>query len=412
MIPYSILAGKMNMEDGKEIEFGILELGPDFFSFRTGKRVICKNEEIKGISLFFSTFPGNKYKTVTLMDYSICREAEEEFYDIYRLSTEDESFRAESCRLSKLYLDYVKNRLSLSDGDLSGYYTDYPAEGDDFFYESMEASVAGFFSEVESTYNAQAWESLDCHMLKLYYALENEAALATFIEQQERYRSKTIDELCKLKHPVSTLPMGGVLIGNPYCPNLFPDIGKLSAASKVCRKNGWKVHLVLAPIPESRLDEAVNYIEKVIEAVRYLNGFSVNDAGIYYYITERHPDINVESGVLMNKGYRDPRAKYIRLDEADNLMKTGKTVYGPLFQTNTATFCTLHALVNRQDRGNNKRVGECMHLCDSCFLMYPKHLNTIGRYNSIFGFNASLFSSPDILRDCLENGVERLVINL
>ena len=43
--------------------------------------------------------------------------------------------------------------------------------------------------------------------------------------------------------------------------------------------------------------------------------------------------------------------------------------------------------------------------------MYPKHLKLVGRYNSLFGYDAKILEDPAILEYYLNQGITQLVMN-
>ena len=43
---------------------------------------------------------------------------------------------------------------------------------------------------------------------------------------------------------------------------------------------------------------------------------------------------------------------------------------------------------------------------------YPKHLKMVGRYNSLFGYDEKILWDEKQLRDYLEQGIDRIVVNV
>ena len=84
----------------------------------------------------------------------------------------------------------------------------------------------------------------------------------------------------------------------------------------------------------------------------------------------------------------------------------------PFFQTNTSQYCTLYAVCRYGDRGKQKLPENCPNYCDKKVFLYPKHLKMVGRYNSLFGYDEKILWDEKQLRDYLEQGIDRIVVNV
>lgn len=84
----------------------------------------------------------------------------------------------------------------------------------------------------------------------------------------------------------------------------------------------------------------------------------------------------------------------------------------PFFQTNTSQYCTLYAVCRYGDRGKQKLPENCLNYCDKKVFLYPKHLKMVGRYNSLFGYDEKILWDEKQLRDYLEQGIDRIVVNV
>lgn len=395
-----------------EKEFGVLELGPDFFTFRLSRKYEGKASDIKSLTLYFYSFEKEEYKEVSLNNFSVCMEDGKTFYINFRVEVNDPVFKLESGKLSRSYLDYIDNKLTLTDDELAGTYTKYPVGADNCFYKDREDSYRGFFEKALKQYDAKAWEAADLIKVKLYYEISNEKALKKMLESgPEEYRSEFMLELCKLNHPISEVQASGFIFGNSYCPNMMPEEEILYKAAKQCFSAGVEVFIAIPPVPESSLKHILEYTDRVVSNIPNLSGLLVNDMGMYDYLSNKYHSVRTETGILLHKGYRDVRNKYL-FNESDNLMKTDRFIFGPLYQTNTSSFCTLHALASGKRRGDGERIIRCERYCEDYSLVYPKHMDAIGLHNSLFGFETSFLSKPDILIKLMGKGKERLVINL
>lgn len=84
----------------------------------------------------------------------------------------------------------------------------------------------------------------------------------------------------------------------------------------------------------------------------------------------------------------------------------------PFFQTNTSQYCTLYASCRYGDRGKQKLPENCPKYCEKKVFLYPKHLKMVGRYNSLFGYDEKILWDGKQLKDYLEQGIDRIVVNI
>ena len=84
----------------------------------------------------------------------------------------------------------------------------------------------------------------------------------------------------------------------------------------------------------------------------------------------------------------------------------------PFFQTNTSQYCTLYAVCRYGDREKQKLPENCPKYCEQKVFLYPKHLKMVGRYNSLFGYDEKILWDEKQLQDYLEQGIDRIVVNV
>ena len=80
------------------------------------------------------------------------------------------------------------------------------------------------------------------------------------------------------------------------------------------------------------------------------------------------------------------------------------------YQTNTSQYCPLGAVCETGERGRQKLAKKCPGYCTEYALLYPEHLHMIGRYNSLFGIDMRILKEEEILKNYIQNGVDRVVI--
>ena len=83
----------------------------------------------------------------------------------------------------------------------------------------------------------------------------------------------------------------------------------------------------------------------------------------------------------------------------------------PFYVTNTSQYCPLYAMCKYQDRGKQELVMNCPKYCKDYVFSYPKHLKMVGRYNSLFAFDDSLFKEKSKLQYYINSGIDRIVVN-
>lgn len=513
MIPFAILGGQVNTEKGAGLEIRVLELSADYFTFRLPCGWQEKNGRITQIELSFYLQEKGKYRmlklnaeqvnksnsdvisendliqqsvkktTDTILDqlqassgdydsFLLEKEEQDEFYEVFRAEVDAARYCMLAKKLSAEYLEYIEDRLTLSDSELSHKRTGYPAESDDDFATDLTEQRKIWATETKEKTDQKSWELVSHAItegrLSLGIALENKVLLENYLSRPitefvtEYWRENFYED-----HPLAQMPVNTLYVGNPYCIRLFPETDLILAVLRKAEKEGLQVKLVLAPVPESEIEEVCQRVIEIEEAYRRENEISgkrqaenmqencpertaisqksgvkqgmdldetiswvANDVGMLRFLQEYG---NAEPGVLMEKRRRDPRLGYLgtvssdgkrdcpaeneentvrKYAEFDNLMISGTTVFAPFYQTNTATFCTLFACMQNSSRGKQERVKRCPEYCMQNGFLYPKHLHMIGRYNSLFGFHSAFMESGEVLLQLLADGIESVVIDL
>lgn len=373
MIPFAILQGKIEYKSGKSLEIRVLELASDYVTFRVPLNSFLK-EVIDSVSFSFYIRNKNEYETVSLVDFEISMIKEEKYAQYYMLKTSDKRFEELSDILSKEYLEYVDLKINYSDSFMTRVMTGgkYPENEEEYLMDRGEGLAKSWISE--------AWLISKRNPNQKIFVYEDSLLLGK-------------------------APVDGVVFGNAFCPARFPKIDVLLGKIEDAYVNRLEVMIEVPPVNETVLNEFMEKAEKLVSSFSNLI-LQFNDLGMYEWALKRFDDINtlkIEKGVLLYKSRRDPRSKYLDYSEADNLMLSEKTVFGPWYQTNTGTFCTLNALVIKGDRGKQERVIKCPKYCKNYHLSYPSHLEMVGEGNSLFGFNKDFYH---------HDHAERVVINI
>lgn len=499
MIPFAILAGRITTETENELEIRILELAPDFFTFRLPVDWQKRNGKIEHISLSFYQRDCVAYCTVVLQEkhietetcsdedsdsYAKCsilglqREAVDSFSETWRVETESEIYRNAVYQLTREYVSYIEDKTLLEDWELANKMTSYPAEKETLFSKDYQSWLNGIREKIVDEYDEQSWKwtekfalnylmfdkdengtienglsarilsntDFENQDLTACISLENEKQIHDFLKKmrdefwtdywKEIMDKDNTDSGRTIYHPLQTIPITEILLGNSYCLNLLPKAELVKAVLHKAAKYEMTVTLVLAPVPESGFVEVMKFVDEIellveemqkkrvsMERTDELKAYAiaaqadhkfikwqVNDYGMYEALQKR---VSTEKGVLLQKTKRDPRRKYRNEDnESDkNLMRIGDRVFLPFYQTNTATFCTLYAAVCEGERGKQLRVQECPKYCkEHCFL-YPEHLDMVGRYNSLFGVCIESLADGSVLENLVEKGIKKIILN-
>ena len=207
-----------------------------------------------------------------------------------------------------------------------------------------------------------------------------------------------------------------------------------------------KITLVFSYIREYMLDyitELLDEINRWCEEKRQSVEIVVNDWGMASLVKKSRRNLIPSLGILLNKRRKDPRIPFKKGEQKwfeRNSLNAGfyrnflEREYGiqrfewescgyeqqiplgknslhiPFYQTNTSQYCPLGAVCETGERGRQKLAKKCPGYCAEYALLYPEHLHMIGRYNSLFGIDMRILKEEEILKNYIQNGVDRVVI--
>ncbi len=455
MIPHSLLFGYIYTNDLTKVEIRVLELAPDFFTFRLP---LGYDEEHGGIKLISLSFLAEN-KDCNIYDFKTEKE-ECEYWTEYvcRVNSADYSECAQV--LTKDYLGYIAARNGSDLEEFSNTRSSYPLNENNSYAENLSRQFEIWRNEIEKNTDFDAWDELlsGDTQPEICLALEDEEAIAKYLKNTESFQttdyetveyqntdylkndklinsSGYISQDCSNQsgskymkelpgnHPLRQAKIKRVYVGNPYCFCMRPDVDVLKRMFICLRECGMGMTLVLPPISQSHYKAAAEYLEDVIDM--YLQTFvdisfeiSLNDYGMLALARNMVEEKTIGTGIKIDKGIllypfkRDPRKKYMDGYSSSNLMRTSDTVFAPFYQTNTGTFCTLKAAADK-NRGAGRRMVECDKECLQKTVLYPLHLNMIGKYNCLLGFDVDFMKNPRELIEDIESGkcIRRLVLN-
>ena len=235
-------------------------------------------------------------------------------------------------------------------------------------------------------------------------------------------------------------------IGNQFCHLLFPERKLLFEIIEKAAAEQVEITLVFSYIREYMLDyitELLDEINRWCEEKRQSVEIVVNDWGMASLVKKSRRNLIPSLGILLNKRRKDPRIPFKKGEQKwfeRNSLNAGfyrnflEREYGiqrfewescgyeqqippgknslhiPFYQTNTSQYCPLGAVCETGERGRQKLAKKCPGYCTEYALLYPEHLHMIGRYNSLFGIDMRILKEEEILKNYIQNGVDRVVI--
>ena len=91
-----------------------------------------------------------------------------------------------------------------------------------------------------------------------------------------------------------------------------------------------------------------------------------------------------------------------------NEIPNGKhTLHFPFYQTNTASNCLIYANCKNKSVIKQEYPEHCPHYCSEFYFSFPKHLDVIGKNNSLFVFDKNIFLEQEVVDKYVESGIDR-----
>lgn len=441
MLPYGLLRAVMQESPGNRKEIQITEMAEEGFCFRTA-RAICSPQKLE---VCFYDMERAEYGTVVITEFEICREKEEDFFTQFLVWMEQEEYRRQVQKLVRQYSKYIRLKLE-DDGELESELTGYPSELDGEHCSSLEEQ-------------RQYWFAEKAGRAEINMEIPEHTEFAIELDCPERYAAYLQKSLPEFYHDYlrkNYLRGSGlearipdrIYIGNQFCHLLFPEEELLFAMLEKAKKEFTAVTLSFTYVRETLLEDIFALLRKIdhwcgkneleMECV-------VNDWGMADFIRKETKHLLPCLGTLLNKRKKDPRINYKKgerdlysqnsfnadfyqefLRESFGIERAewescgymqdipaGKnSLHFPFYQTNTSQYCPLYAVQKEGDRGRQKLADKCPQYCKNAAFLYPKHLNMIGRYNSLFALDRDFLEDAEQLKRYTDSNIDRLVLNL
>ena len=441
MIPFGLLSGFCS---GEEIR--ITELSEEGFSFRVPEKI----EQNAELVIYFFDFVKDGYHKVRLSEEERCMEMAEKmpFFYSYTVWTNKNEYREQVKRLIVDYDRYISLKLTGDDAYLSEKMVNYPAELDDQFLDDFTEQKKEWFCLDEKVQAQQKWSMETLPEFELAITIDRPELYEAFLKKDWTVFCKDYwkDNFLQ-NHPFSRKPITRIYLGNQFCHNLFPEKGQLFRMLEKAAVEKVAVTLAFSYIRNSLLEETEVLLQELNQWCKNEMEIIVNDWAMPSLL-EKKQHLKPVLGILLNKRRKDVRLPYKqgyenRVDSlAENNLNCGfyqdylKSRYNierfefescgytvaipkgchslhlPFFQTNTSQYCTLYAACKYGDRGRQQLPENCPHFCDRKVFLYPKHLNMVGRYNSLFGYDDRILWDENQIKNYLEHGIDRVVMNL
>lgn len=444
MIPFGLLAGFMG-----EKEIRITELAEEGFRFRLpGKTERKKSENSTIFKVCCYDMESAEYQETVIQQYEIIESAVSEFYTEYIVFTEQETYRNAVRKLTGQYSRYIRLKLEDDDSELAGALTGYPAELDEQYADNLAEQYAeGFAGQYTDSFTEQYRESF------------TNAELALEIDRPQLYKKYLRTDLQTFSGECTEWRLFSgnfrsketpdrLYIGNQFCHLLFPDRTSLFAMMEKARRESAEITIVFSYLRQFMLESTEKLLAEIycwcrvnktpVEVV-------INDWAMADMVKQKKDWLTPSLGTLLNKRKKDPRFAWKKGNKewymqnnlnADFYRDYLETKFGikqyeweacgypqifpegnvknslhlPFYQTNTSQYCTLYAVCTTGNRGTQKLIKNCPGYCEKYVFLYPKHLNMMGRYNSLFGTDTELLFSPAKTKKYFRAGINRFVV--
>lgn len=471
MLPFAVAAAYLYAYDCRH-EVRIVELEEDILVLRLAEKIDHLKQLDLEVLLYqadTSDYWKKKYKNIALDEGETT-----DFGFLYVFEPKDPIFSKKVSDLWRVYDRYAYLKLEASDSELSEEFIHYPAMKDEIFPDHFQEQQAAWYQEAMKSVQEHNMNSIkNAKIEKKSSALRAEyCQLALELDQEQMYeefRQLSAADFCQkqfekkqlLQHPLASEPLKRIYIGNCFCSNLFPKESILFPILQKAKAENLQITLVFPCMPQHKVEETKELIRKLYQwcnTEKETIEIEINDWGMLELLKQRGDCMVPILGRLLNKIRKDPRRKYL-----ENIYKHGENAFSadsrgkfleknalsasfyrdylekaygirryeweaggagidvpegehslhiPYFQTNTSQYCPLYAACVEGDRGKQQVPEKCPGFCKEWAFLYPEHLQMVGKYNSLFGYDEKSLGDMEYLADFLKRGFDRIVVNL
>lgn len=460
MIPFGLLAGFYG-----EKEIRITKLAEEGFCFRTASEIPELREKLR---LCFYNMKENRYQEVTVLPETWKVEEQADFFTGYAVTVQQEDYCQAVRRLFWQYDRYICLKLEEDDSSLAEQMTGYPVGGDEIFADSFQEQMEEWFGgEIgKSETSLERWQAEPEFALEL----DHPHAYTQFLNQkQDAFLKDYQNHYPAFRDWLQGRKTDRIYIGNAFCHLLFPEQELLFALLEKAKKESLQVTLTFSYVREYQLEQTEKLLRKLQQWCRNQNTkleIEINDWAMADMLKCGFPDLIPCYGRMLNKRKKDPRMAYkkgktellkqnhlnadfyreylerefgihrfewescgyeqqfpekmIAEKTADfaEKMTAENHLHLPFYQTNTSQYCTLYAGSTYGDRNRQQLLTSCDKRCEWQAYLYPRHLNMVGRGNSLFGKDSEILKKAGIVpydsektgEFCSRNHIERFVL--
>lgn len=473
MLPFAILSGEIKARAEVIEEVRITEIAQEGLTFRTANTIedIADGKSELVVCLHFYNFEISDYEDILfeLRTDLMQLYASDEYsytYIIYLSGIEisEEIRREYSRKVSRLFLEYSRYiRLKLEEESyfMSEGLVGYPGEEDYIFETELDKVQLDIKNEVaerllnntcRSQYETEILKNIKNGTFKIALALEEPQDWKDYIEKDiEGFLAGFCKEIVPAGHIFTKVKPERIYVGNQFCMHLMPDAEELELILKKAEQQKIKVTVCTSFYRE----EQSQYMLQLVRTIDKLAGQDnievvANDWGLLEMIAKEAGHIEPVFGILLNRWRKDSRYVYAKAyDRYSELLRHNNleckeyreylkerfdvtrfevesvpqerclvgnknSLHIPTYQTNTSHYCPLLAKLNTGDRGKQRCTDNCgSHnaVCLERNFAYPTHLKMTGRWNSIFGYDASILYNAEKVKWYAGQGVDRLVLH-
>lgn len=401
-------------------------------------------------------FNTHKYAHFNFMQCKIIERQHKSFSHVYTaeigyIPPEETNEYREVMEKLELYFNmkeqYGVFRKVIANGFLNDKFQSYPFNKDELFCSNMAEQENEWYGSIDTNISHEEFVQAVSNV-ELAFNINSSALYKQFDKMEiSEAIAENIDKYDLLNHGIFSKPFSRVYIGNEFCPNIFPDKQQLFRLLNKAHESNYKITLSFSTLNENRINslkDILGDIEAWCINTHTSIEIIVNDWGMLE-ILSGHPKFQPILGRLLNRRKKDPRLKWLRGFSSDyedfkenNLncdhflnflngsgisrfeFETGMSylkipvgrhsLHFPFYQINSSAFCVLYAHCNLKKP--DLVHPSCPNYCSEFYFQYPKHLNIIGKGNSIFGFDNSVLVNADKLQNFISNGIDRLVYSV
>ena len=407
MIPTGLMNGRLTFADGESLTVSFIEMSPTMISFRLPLDYRGRTEAVILLSVDWYDRDTDTVCTVELPADSrkIAAIDEDELCLCVRLTIDDAAYAAAARQVSQDYLTYIRRRLTLDDIDLAAAYGAFdsgpavwPASRREALLQLAQKAGGrpkGFERLGTVPYGVMLISDED----RVVFLREKEAAFRAYY-----WQSRSLPD-----HPLASCPITAVVFGSGFCPHREGTAADWQTLTGRASELGLRAYLAIAPVGEGLRSEEETKLSALAGTAAAGRDLTIltGDWGMTGWL-EASGILSTTPGILQNKRIKDPRRGGC-LDTC--LLPDGTYLtFGPLYQTNTGTFCPLAAAVGTGDRGRSWRRHSCEAPCRRGAFLYPVSLSLIGLGNSLFGYDRTILSEGTVFASASAAGT--VIVNL